>query len=796
MSKFAALNFQKQAIDELTDTFKKLWTNTESQRPLLFESPTGSGKTFMMCHFINGMNRQPNWDDDKAYVWITFSDDLAMQSKEKFKEYFFPNLENGLLTVDDFREGKLAKNDILFMNWQKVVSKAAENRKLRRPDNDTMHKESGYYFEDIIENTKAQGRDIILIIDESHTHISELAQRTVVDVINPKVILFVSATPKNEQIPNYKVVKENRAGYISVDRKEVVTEGLIKERIVTQTEEDLNKFEDRDSDEILLDLAIDKKTELDSEFHKLNKKINPLVLIQLPNDDNKLKDAGQKTKEEIVIAYLTKKGIPKHKIALWFDGKRENLDKITQNNNDVDYLLFKQAAGTGWDCPRAHVLVMFREINSATFFTQTIGRILRMPEPHLKDDYKNSSLLKTGYLFTNYKRNEIKIPEQSENNKPYVYISKRKEGITNIELTSDFVSRVDYGDLSNAAEFQKSFINSFNTFFEIDNENDMITQRRDKIATKNLDINPTVTNQIIVDAVFNDYDKLNLEYTNRGKDRALELSANDIEKMFNYGCYQLLSEQTESDSKISNVARSWSPLKSALRVWFQQNLDDNSQIYYKVLIHDIQKNASSVFRQALTKALKDYRPILDTLLEKRKKAQEKREAPTFTIQKEYAFTEDYEVRATQLCALNDLYLLKEYKGKGNELSFVQYLEEKGKHLDWWFKNGSSGKDDYCFKYINTATQEESLFYPDWILRFKDGTIGIFDTKGGQTATNTEGRAEALAKKVKDLNEQGIKTVGGITLLENGQWYYNDSENYEYVKGKLSDDWKKMEDLFR
>jgi hypothetical protein len=31
-------------------------------------------------------------------------------------------------------------------------------------------------------------------------------------------------------------------------------------------------------------------------------------------------------------------------------------------------MLFKQAAGTGWDCPRAHVLVMYREINSASFY--------------------------------------------------------------------------------------------------------------------------------------------------------------------------------------------------------------------------------------------------------------------------------------------------------------------------------------------------------------------------------------------------------------------------------------------
>ena len=28
---------------------------------------------------------------------------------------------------------------------------------------------------------------------------------------------------------------------------------------------------------------------------------------------------------------------------------------------DADFMLFKQAAGTGWDCLRAHILVMFRK---------------------------------------------------------------------------------------------------------------------------------------------------------------------------------------------------------------------------------------------------------------------------------------------------------------------------------------------------------------------------------------------------------------------------------------------------
>jgi len=46
-----------------------------------------------------------------------------------------------------------------------------------------------------------------------------------------------------------------------------------------------------------------KKKELEEEHDKPDKAINSLVLIQSPNDDSKLKDAGHKTKEKIVLDY-------------------------------------------------------------------------------------------------------------------------------------------------------------------------------------------------------------------------------------------------------------------------------------------------------------------------------------------------------------------------------------------------------------------------------------------------------------------------------------------------------------
>jgi len=50
----------------------------------------------------------------------------------------------------------------------------------------------------------------------------------------------------------------------------------------------------------------------------------------------------------------------------------------------------------------------------------------------------------------------------------------------------------------------------------------------------------------------------------------------------------------------------------------------------------------------------------------------------------------------------------------------------------------------------------------------------------------------LAKKLKEL---GKKYIGGITIKANGIWYYNDSENYKYLPGRLDNNWKKLEEIF-
>ena len=84
-----------------------------------------------------------------------------------------------------------------------------------------------------------------------------------------------------------------------------------------------------------------------------------------------------------------------------------------------------------------------------------------------------------------------------------------------------------------------------------------------------------------------------------------------------------------------------------------------------------------------------------------------------------------------------------------------------------------------------------------MFRKTDGTIGIFDTKGGQTASSreTKNKAEALQRRIALLNENSLNCyVGGIVIEANGTWYYNAHAEYSYRSGS-TDGWNRMQDLF-
>lgn len=767
--KLVLKKFQDEAIIELRRQFLELWKTGNRKINLTFKSPTGSGKTIMMAEFLKELSGDPQFNSEKAFIWITFSEDSYLQSKQKLLDYYGGSGEVNLLDMNDLNRKELENNNVFFINWQKLKTSTKDGRKLRKETEKTSS-DAGIFDEFIIRTQQAD-RELVLIIDEAHVQTGTDLAEEVVNLINPRIILHITATPKNT--PSLEDVQDKKAGFVRVKREEVVSQGLIKEKIVTQSKEDLEKISKKelDQDKILLELAINKRNQIKGFYNKLKiNYINPLVLIQLPNDDKARKETLDKSKEEIVKEYLKESGIKENEIAVWVSEKKENLSDIEKQDSEVSFLIFKQAAATGWDCPRAHILIMFREIKTPIFHTQTVGRILRMPEA------KHYSIpeLNIGYLYTNYSRNQINMPDNKlGDNKPFIYVSKRKKSVKTIELTSSHLSRANYNDLG--GNFQFTFEKVADKFFDVKRKSDNNFKKIEKkgIKVKKIEI----VNKLIIDAEIEDYDNFIEEIKKKGHDLNNKMSINDIERIYNLLCFNIIAKQEEDDKKFA-PERSWGRLKTALNVWFNNRITTERYDYYNIIVNDLLKE-NSVLRVVISNALEKHKPIREAEIKSKIKKREKTinlELPRESL----FFTEDYSDNEIKVdnSSMEPFYIRKEYPGKDNEVKFIKYLEEN-KSVDWWYKQGDSGSENFGVKYFNEQEKKESLFYPDWIIRLKNNKIFIIDTKKGITEKDldTKYKAEALQKWIKSNKNKLIR--GGIAVNASGVWKINNKTIYNW-----------------
>lgn len=763
--------FQENAISELRNQFLNLWKSGNRKTELIFKSPTGSGKTIMMAQFLRDLTGDPQFDADKCFLWFSFNEPSYLQSKDKLLNYYGGAGELNLLDLNDLsKKNKLEKNNVFFINWQKLKSSTKEGRKLRSPTEQTEGEDG--QFDELIKKTQKDGREIILIVDEAHRDTDTNLADDLINLIDPKIILKVTATPK--VIPNALEMQMKTKGFVNVTRSDVVDSELIKEKILTQTKEDLESIKKKeiDQDYLLLDLAYSKRLELLEKYKSLDLDINPLVLIQLPNDDVATKETLNQTKMELVKGYLRDKGIPDHKVAVWLSNTKENLDEIEKNDSEIEFLIFKQAAATGWDCPRASVLVMFREIRNPVFHTQTIGRVLRMPEAR----YYPEQELNKAYLYTNYERNQVKANWSTlGTNKPFIYTSKRKDGIDPIKLESTFMSRPDYNDLGDS--FQNIFEKVANDYFEI-NYKDSVASVKKKLEQKGLSFdNLHIENQLIVDAEIENYDNFVQELVDQGTDLGKDTSKNDLIRIYNMLCFDIIAKQEDEHRRFA-PARSWGKLKTALNVWIEKISKESRDNYYKLIVKDLLR-VDSQLKNVIDDSLLEYRPIREE--EVHKKASRSKATVTLEIPNEILeYNEDFEEikKDVKKCAMSPFYLQKEYLGKDNETKFMKYIESKDS-VDWWYKNGDEGSDYFAVPYYDEEKHRERLFYPDWIIKLKNGNIIIVDTKKGDTASSNETKSKAEAFQEWIKNQKRKDLFGGIVVEFSGTWKINSNKTYVY-----------------
>ena len=771
---FDLKNFQKVAIDQLSNTFLELWKTGKYRLPLIFKAPTGSGKTVMMAEFLRCLDDNYHFDEDKAYLWVSFGgsgeSDSYSQSKNKLFEYFNDGTDMNLKNRSNLNEGKLYKNNIFFINWSAVKGTDKESKKLRKPNENTEGKYG--IFDEFIKKTRNE-RELVLIIDEAHTETDTSLANELIDLINPRIIIKITATPKDER--EIKALAfDKQAGFVEALEKDVIQSGLIKQKIIIQTEEDIKKLSSKkmSEDEIMLELAYGKREELKKLYNDLGLDINPLIMIQLPSDF-KEKEELQANQKDIVLSFLKEKGVKDNEVAIWLSNEKKNLELIEKNNSGVNYLIFKVAPATGWDCPRADILVMFREITSPTFHTQIIGRIKRMPEGF---HYANTEL-NNAYIYTNYNKSHIRDVKQVENqNKLPIYFTELRKGIERIPLETTFHYRTDFNTLTPPPLWQKFFLDVFDKEFGTINE--PFSERKNYEKVKSIfDIDKRdVSNKIIVDAQIESFDNFINEIKKKGKDINFRFSPLDVEKLYNLACFEELRKQVDDEAKY-NPSRSWGQLKSALNVWFNTRLGMNRNEYYSIIVNELLKETSDV-KIAINKALKEFRKKYEITIK------EKEEKDIFDLQvpeKNTCFTDEFEpMRNIQKNAYKEFFIRKEYKGKINEEKFIKFLEEK-KNIIWWHKQDDSGRNSFAIEYYHSQDKKTKLFYPDFIIKTND-TLYIIDTKDGETAKSQEtaDKNKALQEWIV-INKKKFKIdiIGGIVIEQYPNWKINKKTIYIY-----------------
>jgi len=738
--------FQAKAVDGICNLANMALTERISKKTIVLKSPTGSGKTFMMSQVIKRMVEDNDFADfDLCFLWVSIGKgDLEKQSANSLKMEFDGSpkvslLENEFVGSRD----EIGKNEILVFNWEKLYNKYSS-------DDDIGHKKGEWKnifmkdgeksnFRDWLIGTQNLERKIILIIDESHSSApGERAKELRDEIIKPNLTIEMSATPIFGEAD------------ILVEPQDVINAELIKKEILINPQIDKLQDDEIDSEKIILKAGFDKRMELAKFYEDNGIEVNPLCLIQLPNAED-----GNK-KREIIEDFLTQNEVPKEKIAVWLSEEKFLTESIilTKNNSDVDFLIFKQAIDTGWDCPRAQILVKFRETKSIIFEVQVLGRILRMPEAM---HYENEELNKA-FVYTNIKSIEVKKEEYNPNIIKILY-ARIKDEFESPKLNSFYKHRISYNDITTGFRnvFEDKFVNYFNL-------------KKDELGLFENNLN-----------------KLKEWKIKKEDGTYMELILDDLENKI-----QIMLDGQVSSEKIDNtkqiqagildVRKSENDINMLIRQIFENCLGSfqkaRSLPIMKNIVYGTLRNYLSVsiawiecfilkndeaVKKLLQESVEIYKGIKPE--EERKKAESIGDGwNEWYIPKNKNYNHHkYEFVAEHKKYLYDKCYLRKDRSKP-EREFEKWLEKPEQDgVEWWWKNG----DEHSQENFGIEVQEsESTFQPDFIVKYKDGYIGIYDTKSpGFQELDTQQKEIALKNYIENEKQKSPKLKGKIVYWD-------------------------------
>lgn len=735
-------NYQENAIDEIRDKVNSL-LKKEGNKICVLKAPTGSGKTLMIAEWMMRFCDSYSRTDGKSFsfVWIAVNK-LHDQSHDSLKKFY--ELKGMGLKCSYFYEledRKIKQNEILFLNWASINNDDKVIVRANERDNN---------LSSIIDRTRDSGRTIILIIDESHNTANSENSKALIKNLNPKITIEVSATPKISEFDERVVVEIEDVRSEGMIKKEVVVNPGFKNYSVDP------KKNDQTADELILKSALQKRLELRKKLEKEGSNVNPLLLIQLPDTKKGVPD--KKDEIEALLSkfgYTTKNG----KLAVYLSEKdnKINLNNIEKNENEVEVMLFKQAIALGWDCPRATILVLFRQWKDETmiFSIQTLGRIMRMPEQkHYKDQELNIA-----YLYTSLQDINTRILKGvSSEIKPLT--SYRSEKYKNVDLVS-YHSKRFREETRLSSDFLPIFIKA-----------------AEKTSLKNVSLKGGVVKTTMIrDGHVANADK---EIT-KIKGDTFSIPKTEAELQYAFDMFVL-----ENLSPFAPESRSIKRVNDSIYTFFghRRNEDEWPKIQATIL-------SSEENRQSVIDAINLAKDLYKTEVGKGKKELIVND-DLWNVPEAINFDSSYKEQKYKKSIMQPYYARSRDGEKGNlledseiENNFIKYLE-KSERVIWWFRNGK--QDGSYFAVPHVEYGQEKPFYVDFVVMMKNGIIGLFDTKSGYTAELAGSRSDGLVKYISEQKKKGKKIDGGIVRFEKNSWLYFVDKKYKYNPNDIKD-WK-------
>lgn len=727
------MQFQLKAIKDLLESME------EPQRDIILKSPTGSGKTIILTHF---MDEYMQGHTKTVFVWLTpGKGNLEEQSKAKMDAYIH-NAQTKLLA--DVMTAGFAENDSCFINWEKLTKKG----------NNALKDSERTNFLEWIEKAFNDGLSFKIVIDESHQNFTAKADE-IVQLFKTDKIIRCSATP----------LYDKKAKLIEIPEEDVIAEGLIKKLLVIN-ENFPQVVETQNQTDYLLDKALLKQRELRSLLLQRGKDIDPLIVVQLPNNSDLLLDTVEKFFERNGITYESET------LAVWLSGRHENLDNISDNNGKQVAVIIKQAVATGWDCPRAYILVKLRENMDETFEVQTIGRIRRMPEAkHYDNDTLDSCYL-------------------------YTFDGKFTQGV-----------KASLG--KSALEAKTLFLKSeHKTFSLIKEQRTMVTDLRDPrraltAIAKHLKSEYGLTgdkkqNRVRLESKGYIFSDSIVRYTLSGNVVALsELSEKDklnaiaVKEPINTHIHG--REYHNRVGKIGlEIGMPYAYMNTILGKLFGEKYSYSEKVLalttrelYAFVINNTDL-LRRIFRDAMAAQLAQMVISDNPVSEK-----------AFTIPQSMLFTYDAtsKVQTESTKNVYQGYLLSAEPRSSSEKKFEKFCETC-EAVDWIYKNGDKG-DEYFSIVYNDNSGAQKLFYPDYVLSVS-GETWIIETKGGFTRSGDSEDIDIFSSKKFEVLQSYLKKraiKGGFVRYDKqSEELCICTENYS--DDIHSDSWEILKDVWK